>query len=277
MCPSVISFIDTIELFFRRPPRGLRTKLQLLIRKRVLIRNVNDENNVFRGVRVVLQQPDKKLLRNLTKLDWKFKLHRLDIAYDFIAASITDAGSVTERLKSSIVLKYARSLPFQYQTVTYWAKPSASRNLVLYSDRPSRKSGLPCAHLELRLIRTATLRRFGLNELEDVLTLDPVEILNRCALLVELDDGHERRIKNHVRRTHRNFQRKGVSAFSDRYNASVAHRTSALLKRIGFDTVQGAYRMVGDAKVRRRWRRSAVINAVTTHPSVNFPNHSNGG
>jgi hypothetical protein len=93
-------------------------------------------------------------------------------------------------LHDHVVLKYRKPGPMaEGENTISWVyhvgrRPPA-RNIQLYSDKPSKLNNRPCNHLEIRLWRCRTIKRLGLNWVEDVMRLDPTVLIPRLIRLWE--------------------------------------------------------------------------------------------
>lgn len=171
--------IDTLELFCRSLPHGIRRQLQTLQGKRVRIRRADKWGWVS-----CVNQPNCEVLHYLaTRMDalWKcgpdvchLSIHRVDIGVEFLTAEPEYGNELQWYLERHVVLKWNRRLGVRdaYGT-SYWNEARSPRNIVAYSDKQSRMvSGeCGCCRLEIRLLRTALIR-YKLTEIGSIVAIN---------------------------------------------------------------------------------------------------------
>src|ERR1700734_1132322 len=177
LCSQIATYIDTVELFFRYVPIGLRKSVEEIMGKRLRIKACKDSHGRLRGYRLFLNRPSSELLRffsNLQTNHW-CRVSRVDLAVDFITGTQEHADAIALYLWQHLVLRYRRKdLLKKIESTAYWNSRTRSKNPVLYADRPARttESRSPCAHLELRIVRARAVRCAGLDSMESLIALD---------------------------------------------------------------------------------------------------------
>ncbi len=115
---------------------------------------------------------------------------QVDIAFDFITATANEADLALTFLARHVLQKWrGQRLRNASDNVQYWSTDAAtSRNIRLYSDRPS-KSGLGhTAHFELSFRSAAACRAAGLDRPDDLPSdFDPLTPLTHQTRLVRID------------------------------------------------------------------------------------------
>ena len=213
----ILPYIDTAGLWLPYTPRCSRTDIEAEYGRRVRIEECKW------GYRVPLHQPSKQILPVLDDLQREHRavLSWLDIAVDLTTRTSTDADRLKDWLVRRLSLLWCRSRCVRIvtnrrtgATTIYFDWENKHRNLAIYSDRPSKLTGEPCCHIELRLRGAQTCRR---NDLQfasyDLLELDPrwlfdkhVRLLGSDAFVgapVEVADGPKYRIEILDRRLQR--------------------------------------------------------------------------
>jgi hypothetical protein len=121
---------------------------------------------------------------------YKGKIINLHIAIDLFA---DDSSAYENWLYDHVVLKYRKPGPMAKSKNTIsWVyhvgcRPP-TRNIALYSDRPSKLNNRLCNHLEIKLWRCRTIERLSLYRVKDVMRLDPTVLMPR---LIKLWEPHE--------------------------------------------------------------------------------------
>jgi hypothetical protein len=101
-----VAYLDTVEVFFRYMPKGLRTILERTDGRRVLVEDRVDTYGRVWGYRVILHQPKVSTLKTLDRLEKKHrgKLCRVDVAYDF-------SGHSRDWLERHSTMRWRRRAP----------------------------------------------------------------------------------------------------------------------------------------------------------------------
>jgi hypothetical protein len=244
------SSVDTIELFFPRPPAGLRTSLEAAVGKRIKIEDCFDKTDYYRGVRVILNRPNRLTLEiasHLLHANKSATLSREDIATDFETTSEEAAQLLLELLRRRLVLKWRSPTETKNAvgTTIYWTAGRPNRNLVVYekADRTIR--------LELRFLSSRSVRRAGLANPTSLLELNPRKILERNIALVSFKDRFilkaVRKAVSADRQLHlkeRQVRRRSPSAesFIDQYQSRIPIRAERIVRRIDMQELRSSTR-----------------------------------
>ena len=282
--PSAISwsvtYVDTVELFFRSIPVGLRKSVEKIIGKRVLIKPCKDGRGKIWGYRLAVNQPTLEILSFFAEFQTNHwcRVSRLDLAVDFITDTQDRADALALYLWQHLVLRYRRKgLLKTMKSTGYWSLKSCSKNLVLYADKPARtvEGHPPCAHLQLRILRAGAVERAGLDSIDALITLNIAENINRHLYLMPSFDADRfastiiRRSLAAERKSFLGRVKKRSSQFTDQYRSKLRHRFACYIDRCGLNTAQ-SYK---DAHPRaaQKMKRAAVITINSTPHSTNSP------
>ena len=177
---------DTIELFFRRPPAGLRKTLEACLGRRVEIKDCLDGTGYYQGARAIVNRPIVAVLPILSR----YRQHvpgcttfRVDVAADLEMPDEPSAEAMHDWLDRHLILKWRSGQTRKVRvddTTIYWADHRRARNLVLY---PKAGNTL---RLELRFLNTAAVRRAGLDDLTQLAQLDPAALFAHHVKAVQL-------------------------------------------------------------------------------------------
>ncbi len=122
-----------------------------------------------------VSQPSPRVLRALRDLDIRHGVCSIEIALDLHVDDPVQRTALRVALERHLVVRHRLPKPiWQVQSpgssafTTYFAPRSSSRNAAIYDDRPSKITGRPALHVELRLLRKSTLARDGLETLDRV-------------------------------------------------------------------------------------------------------------
>ena len=130
---------------------------------------------------------------------------------------------------------------------TSWPRKGKARDLVIYSDKPSKMdSGEDrrlCVHVELKTMNAAAVKGLGLKSVEDVIALNPRRLFNWWIKIVDFDPEKFKQpiIRRSVKAERRAFsdrRDKAVHPFTENYRATIARRADDLLKHLYHDRVQ---------------------------------------
>lgn len=226
--------VDTIEVFARHLPRGLRRAIEAIIGRRAQITPRIVRGRVI-GHRIAVNRPPLAVLPVLADLVSDRALHavvsRIDVAYDF---ATDDPSGLMAWLVEYIVLKWRsrRASMWRVKTTTYWCDRHKGRNVAVYHKRRH------VVRFELRFLRAAAVRRAELDDLFQLPEIDP-EVLFRHH--VKACNLSERRVRRIVRRTvagERTASAKSLrrrSEFVDAYRSRIAERVRGFFVRFEED------------------------------------------
>ncbi|WP_349365818.1 MAG: hypothetical protein ABL311_13925 [Nitratireductor rhodophyticola] len=117
-----------------------------------------------------LQRPTQEVLLYFHELESTnpgfIKIYRVDVSVDFICRNKEAAAGVGNFLEYHLRQKWHGKWQGRtYKNSRYSRPASKRRNVVFYSDRPSKITGDPCAHLEFRFNTLRKCREKGLDDL----------------------------------------------------------------------------------------------------------------
>ena len=238
--------IDTIELFCRIPPKGLRTRIEAVVGRRikiapVIIKKGGQEFHV--GDRAIVNQPTLEVLPVLSKLlryHRGVSMHQVDIAFDFHYRNEDEADHGDDQLCQHLVLKHrsrrAGKVFYDNQESMYWCRGAKkgkrrfARELLVY--RKARK----VVRIELRFQNAGAVRRAGLADPEKLASINPAEIFERNLRLITMKESYiEKTVRRAVKKDRERHLRSratirtGSKFDYDRYRAGLADRVKGVL------------------------------------------------
>jgi hypothetical protein len=183
---GTVAYLDTIGWRSWQPlPPGLLSQLRHQYGTHLLIRM---KSNRFKHWWVIeINQPTKDTIIELARHG--LQVSRVDVAIDFLAPTLEEAEQATEFLSQHVVLKWRRDQrSTSIDTTIYWSKKASRRNIALYGDRESKTRMGPAAHLELRFMKSAACTRAHLGTMDELLEINPFNLLQHQTKLVEIDE-----------------------------------------------------------------------------------------
>ena len=242
--------IDTIELFIRWAPKGLRTRIEAALGRRIEIKPCLDATGYRHGVRAIINRPSRRVLTvasQLLKENRSACVFRVDVAVDFETVTERSADALESFLDTHLVLKWrpAASTKLSVRSTVYWANGCRSRNLTMYYKRART------IRLELRFLNSRSVRRAKLANPATLARLNPRKLLAHNLKLVALT---ERQISNMKRRAvskdrKRHIQKRADASrsgnselFLDRYRSGIAGCVETLLRRINMQEGRSSFR-----------------------------------
>jgi hypothetical protein len=188
-------YVDTISLFLpqrKLPQPRIIKELKAVNSGAVFPQECNNSQGHW-GWKLTVQAPSETALFMLNEYQqqYKGKISNLHIAIDLFA---NDLLACEDWLRDHAVLKYRKPGPMAESTNTIsWVyhvgRRAPTRNITLYSDRPSKLNNRLCSHLEIRLWRCRTIERLGLYRVRDVMQLNPAALMPRLIRLWEPHEG----------------------------------------------------------------------------------------
>jgi hypothetical protein len=116
----------------------------------------------------------------------------LHVAYDFHFASPIELTIFTDFVVRYAIQRHSPAFSTtirEHRDTIYWQRKRASVCAVFYADKPNRLTGdIYCGHLEIRLRRRITLRRFGIERPSDVSHTDFAEIFRRTIQFLSVNE-----------------------------------------------------------------------------------------
>jgi hypothetical protein len=184
-------YVDTISIFVPRqklPRPSIIRELKAVNSGAVFPQECANRQGHW-GWKLTVQAPSEAALLMLDDYQrrYKGKIINLHIAIDLFA---DDLSACENWLHDHVVLKYRKpgTMARGKNTINWvyhvGCRPP-TRNIALYSDRPSKLNNRPCNHLEIKLWRCRTIERLGLDRVRDVMRLDPTVLMPRLVRLWE--------------------------------------------------------------------------------------------
>ncbi len=217
---------------------------------------------------LTLHRPNRGSLNYLQSIvGAEHMVNRIDFALD-LATETQEQAHTLERF----IRRHARQTWHGKRHVnisdgtTYFAPAWKGRNIAIYADRPSKITRGPCVHIEFRFTRAATVGKAGLRKISDVLSADPIRLLQRNMRLSVPDIRAIRKeIDNTIGKTVLRENRRG----SNVNRALVAKHVQVLLSR----AMGIPYRLLSSAtaqqwcELQSRWWPGAAV-AVDAAPNL---------
>lgn len=231
---GTLAYIDTIEVHFRPyRPEGLLRAVQAQGCKAWYV--ACEANGMDAGYRLIVHQPKPATLKLLDQhqRDHGGKLCRFDVALDLLT-SPKKRHAMRRWLEAHAVLRSRRSGSMNTVGATlYWtnyAPKRSNRDLVLYADRPSKITGGPCVHFELRFYNSAAIRRAGYGHARDLIALNPRQLFARHVKLIDMEPLRLRMIRKAVADDRNKRSRRLDHPITDRYRARIPDRLRWMLR-----------------------------------------------
>jgi hypothetical protein len=250
------AYIDTVEVYFRWLPNGIR-RLQHLQghnrRRRIIIEKCKDRHNKIVGHRVILHQPKPETLTALDRFQTQYHgvLCRFDVAPDFLFATESEAERFGRWLVRHTVLKWRRPGPMlDFPGGIIWIphrdrKRTPNRNLSVYWDRPSKLDKTRfCVHPELRFQRAEACRKEGINRVNDLEKINPAALFRKHLALSDAGEEFATHVIREAVDTDRDRAKRRkprtpfLDSFTDRYRASISRFAATVLRKSGRDRAQ---------------------------------------
>lgn len=256
--PNVIAYIDTVELFFRRWPKGIsRIRWLHPNPSAVIVHKCLDRNGEVCGFRAIVHQPTKEIIKELDRMQSAnphSTLCRFDPALDTVNSSPDEFKKwlvkhvvLNRRPRDDLMHKVGDTIYWTSQSgrMQFGKKKRSQRDVAVYSDRPSKISGESCAHLELRFYGTSSVRRAAYpravySRVADLLELKPRELFEKHLRLATFDAEPiiQKFMRAAVKEDREFYRGKKTSKSVDRYRANIPRRVRALVERITLNSAQ---------------------------------------
>ncbi len=255
---AVYCFIDQIELFFKRRPKGVG-QIRALQEGLVWLEECRDCNGFVWGYRLIVHQPKLVTIMELDRMQKKYKalICRLDVAADFVFSSAEACAAFALWFERNALLRWRPfGRMFDEGNTRCWVSykqrkqegKKCRRDITLYDDEACRLTGEPdCAHVELRLISATVVRATGYERVRDLIKLNPHRLLKKHIKLVDFDREAflQKRARAVVDADRRRYRGKTTTPFVDRYRASISRRAIGFIERFKLDRAQRAKDLFG--------------------------------
>ena len=161
--------------------------------------------------RLLIQLPTQAGLKLLHEFAPEHLVNRLDVALDLTVKSQESLEILDDFIFRRLVQPWHGERHVQTsRSVRYFARdPWTNRNLAIYSDRPSKITGGPCLHIEMRIRNADACRRYKVSSISDLLQIDIRGLLRRQIRLAAVDPSCLARvIETYARSTLRGIRRR---------------------------------------------------------------------
>jgi hypothetical protein len=238
---DVTAYLDTVECFLPR----LTTEQYRTCRRFGQIKECRNHRDQLWGYRLILNQPDPQTLLRVDPLVEQYRgtVCRFDLAIDIQAP---DPEAVKQLILRQAVLRWRRRGPMHEagehrDETVYWSygKGWRTKNLVIYADKHNRFTGeLGCVHLELRFLRTKTVRVQGVHRITDLFKVNPKALFDRHVKWSDDADKYVLKvIRKAVKEDIARWQNKPTHQFA-RYRASLPALLKTRMRIAGVDRAQ---------------------------------------
>lgn len=184
---TILTYVDTIKVRVRPSvPKDALRRIEETCAGRVFVLHSRRH-----GDRVItMHGPTKATLLLLDELFPKHRVQRLDLAFDFLTETVTEAFELQGRLRAVLLMPWrGKARATAYEDTDYMAQAGRGRNCTVYSRRTSKITGGPACHLEARWCRVRACKSLGVYKARDVLTLDPVAAMGRLLKVAILNEA----------------------------------------------------------------------------------------
>lgn len=175
---QILSYIDTLQILARRIPPGWLDRLRASGAGSVFgpERPKNGPWLLFR-----VHQPTRRTFVLVAALGMSnYRLNRVDLAFDFMVPTAQGLREFRRFLERHLTQPWRGTRKqCRFEGTLYFGSSWSRRNIAIYSDRPSKITGQPCVHIELRYCRSGSCSRIGLDTADGICALDPVRIADR--------------------------------------------------------------------------------------------------
>ncbi len=277
---ATVATPDTVGVFMRWPPRGLR---RLLMAAATAERDVQIRRCPGGGIRAEVNRANTAVILLMRRLAGDRRLiscvSRVDIAVDFRMRDEDEARALFDWLTRRAKLKwrskrgrkqYPREIDQRRGALwVLWTGRHRPRDLCVYV-KPGN-----VVRMELRFQKAAAVRRAGLDKLEELENLDVRKLIGRN---IKTEKLTERRITSIIRKTHkedmirhRASKRRGDHPVTDQYRARIRARVRRMLSQLD---MQEARPRTGTEKIEMDW---LSIPMRVTIPEKDVEEASKGG
>jgi hypothetical protein len=176
-CIERYIFVDTIDLLFEDWIEPFaRLELTHIVGSRLII----TKSRAKGAMRLRLHRPTVETINFIIQKCPPHIVSRVDYAYDFIVASTSVAREMQELFKKHLImLWHGEKKLSEFSATTYYAETWKRRNIVLYSDKPSKITGEAALHLEFRWFGAESCRNIGVRYINRILEYAPIQTICR--------------------------------------------------------------------------------------------------
>lgn len=179
-------YLDTAQLLLQsRPSPAILAGIQVRSTAPICVRRTRLSDWPFR---IVLQKPSRELLSFIQGRIPANMVNRFDIAVDLAVPNVAAARRLQGFFDKHIIQPWrGKRTSTTVDHTEYWAGAWQRRNIAVYSDRPSKISGGPALHIELRFYSTHVCRGCGVSTLSDLIDYHPRHAILRYCRIALLD------------------------------------------------------------------------------------------
>jgi hypothetical protein len=158
-------YVDTVAILL---PRRLTSQEYLRIQG--TCRDLDSwPTQIYGMASYTIQQPTISTLRLITLLFPDHIVTLLDIAIDFVSENKRTVSRIKNFLHRYVTQpRRGNSRIAVHKGTVYFCRRGARRNIALYDSKPSKITGLPAAHLELRYRTARICKSRGIKKLTDL-------------------------------------------------------------------------------------------------------------
>jgi len=238
-----VAYLDSVEISLARRHMPRLKDFKTL---GMMISTCKNRHNQVCGFLCMIHQPNIPTLQKLDVLTRQYQgvITRSDIALDF---STPEPQKLHQFIQQHGLLKWRPKQPMHDEEEgTYWCqlktgqKRYSARNLVVYSGRHNKITGeTKCVHFELKLLRPHMVRRNGIHNVSDLITLNPSTLFNRHIKFSDIATKVMNEIvRKEVSKDLERYRGRDSNKYVDRYRAGIKRRVKYLLRSIQFDRAQ---------------------------------------
>ena len=241
---NTLPYLDSVWLFGRYLPRGFRTAIEANGCS-LWVKPCKVNHGSCVGYWVTVHQPTMGALAALDRLDHA-SLFRFDLATDFLTNTGKDAEWLQQWLATHVLLRWRPkgSMHEEDHGGLYWVKQShrkrrSPRDLLAYTTLPSKLTGQPCMHLELRFQTAQACHSQGVHRARDLARLNPSQLFERCLRISFASETYvQKTIRDEVQNDIRHYRGKPSDPLDDKLRANVRYEVASILTRAGHDRAQ---------------------------------------
>lgn len=208
---DIAPYIDTLGMSYRRS-KGLLAEVSKILRNRNVRFDPIECGGKVYGSKYTFHQPTPELLHALDKYDGC--ISRFDIAFDIFPRSHS-IEEMAAMVRANVILNWRRPQSMHeiggtlYWTEQHVGKKPPDRNLAEYHDLPSKLTGKPVVHLELRMQSSDAVKAENIILPSQLEKLNPRELFDKHLSLINFYSAMQRDImtSDHSNRTRGFYQR----------------------------------------------------------------------
>ena len=194
----IMPYLDSLGMSYRRS-KGLMGEVSKIVgQRKIRIDPIQRGSKIF-GSRYTFHQPTPELLHALDKYDGC--ISRFDIAFDIIPLDMS-VPLMASVIRANTFLLYRHRQPmFEIGGTLYWGQlhrgnTPPDRNLAEYHNLPSKLTGRPIVHLELRFqtsdaVKAENLRRSPDRKIRplpsDLEKINPRELFDKHIRIIDFE------------------------------------------------------------------------------------------